>query len=160
MVLMPDGPCAFVTQPALGGPLRYEGHYRDGLRDGLWSVTRAGSGGRCWEITWSMGEWHGLARAWYRNGQLEDEGEYAHGCHTGVWTYWFETGQLAAQGTYETDRKVGDWQYWDKVGRPMQWPDWQRQYGLGDYDFAYDDYTGMPRGENWPHPPRPAASDE
>jgi hypothetical protein len=33
---------------------------------------------------------------------------------------------------------------------------WEREYGLGDCDWAYDDYTGMPRGENWPQPPVPS----
>ena len=155
---IPDGPCTFVTNPPLGGALRWEGQYRDGLRDGLWRVTHAGVGTPCWETTWSLGEWHGPARGWYRNGQQEYQGEHAHGFHTGVWTYWFETGQLAAQGQYEADRKVGDWKYWDKDGRPMRSADWERQYGL-DYDWAYDDYTGTPRGENWPHPPKSNAHD-
>lgn len=129
----------------------YEGVYRDGMRDGLWRVSDAESGEPLWEITWSADEWHGAAKSWYRGGQLHHEGAYAHGQQTGHWTYWFENGQTAAAGHYDQDRKTGKWEYWGKSGRAMSYADWERQYH--EYDWAYDDYTGMPRGENWPTPP-------
>ena len=49
------------------------------------------------------------------------------------------------------DRKVGPWLYCDETGSPMKFQDWEVQYA--HWDWAYDDYTGMPRGENWPAPP-------
>jgi len=149
-VSVPDGPCAFVTNPPLGGALRWEGQYREGLRDGIWRVTGAEDGTPRWETTWSLGEWHGRSTSWYRNGQKTAEGEHVHGCRSGVWTHWFESGQLAARGRYDADRKVGEWQYWNEDGEPTQYADWQRRYD--HWDWAFDDYSGMPRGENWPHP--------
>lgn len=131
--------------------MRYEGDYRDGVRDGVWRVSDAETGEPLWEVTWSAGEWQGHARSWYRNGQLEHEGEHAHGKRAGTWTYWFPTGQIAATGRYDGDRKIGDWQYWSKEGAPMSYGDWEREYH--EYDWAYNDYAGMPRGENWPEPP-------
>ena len=62
-----------------------------------------------------------------------------------------QTGQIAATGRYTEDRKIGKWHYWDKEGAPMTYSNWEREYH--EYDWAYDDYTGMPRGENWPEPP-------
>lgn len=131
--------------------MRYDGDYRDGVRDGIWRVSDAETDDPLWEVTWSAGEWHGPARSWYRNGQLEDQGEYSHSQQAGVWSYWFENGQMAATGRYEHDRKTGDWTYWDVDGTPMAADAWARKYE--DYDWAYDDYTGTPRGENWPQPP-------
>jgi len=149
-VRVADGPCSFVVHP-IGGALRYEGRYENGLRDGLWRVTKAETGAPCWEVTWARGEWHGPSRSWYSNGQLEKEGEHRHGRMAGPWTFWFQTGQTAARGHYEEDQKAGAWEYWDKSGRLVSWEAWEREYET--YDFAFDDYRGTPRGENWPHPP-------
>lgn len=145
-----DGTYSFVVHP-IGGALRYEGAYKGGVRDGLWRVTKAETGVPCWEVTWVRGEWHGPSRSWNRAGQVTEDGEYAHGRLTGLWTFRFETGQLAARGRYESDRKTGSWEYWDKDGHSIDSASWEREYS--DYDFAFDDYSGMPRGENWPHPP-------
>jgi antitoxin component YwqK of YwqJK toxin-antitoxin module len=131
--------------------MRYEGEYRDGVREGLWRVSDAETDAPLWEVTWSAGEWHGPSKNWYRDGHIEHAGEYSHGQHASVWTYWFENGHMAATGRYEQDRKVGDWSYWDADGAPMSYDAWEREYH--DYDWAFDDYTGMPRGENWPEPP-------
>ena len=131
--------------------MRYEGDYRDGVRDGLWRVTDVRTGDPLWEVTWSAGEWHGPARTWYRSGQVEDDGQHSHGERDGVWTFWFESGQVAARGSYAEDKKIGEWKYWAEDGEAMQYDQWERAYH--DYDWAYDDYTGMPRGENWPEPP-------
>jgi hypothetical protein len=156
---IPDGPCDFVTHPSeLFGSLRWQGTYRDGLRDGAWLITLASTGAPRWETTWSRGRWHGPAGGWYRNGQLEYEGTHVEGRWEGLWVYWFETGQLAARGRYAADRKIGAWEYWDENGQPIEWPEWERRY-MADYDFAWDDYTDAPHGENWPHPPGESAED-
>jgi uncharacterized protein len=153
---IPDGPKSFVVTPGQWRAMRYEGSYCDGVRNGVWRVTDAGTGDHLWETTWSAGEWHGPARSWYRSGHLEHDGEYSHGQRTGVWMFWFESGQLGAQGAYEDDRKVGGWQYWGQDGQPMSYERWEREYH--EWDWAYDDYTGFPRGENWPEPPSDSAS--
>jgi len=60
-------------------------------------------------------------------------------------------GRLPLRVGYEHDRKTGDWEYWAEDSKAMPYEEWEREYH--DYDWAYDDYTGMPRGENWPEPP-------
>jgi antitoxin component YwqK of YwqJK toxin-antitoxin module len=137
--------------PARFGPLRYEGNYRGGLRDGLWRVTQADDGTPRWETTWLLGDWHGRSTEWYGVGRKKEEGEHVHGARSGVWSHWFENGQLAAVGRYEEDRKVGEWHYWDEKGDPVEYTEWQARYD--QWDWAFDDYTGTPRGENWPDPP-------
>ena len=157
MPLIPNDSYSFVYHPRSWGPgpewgpMRYQGKYRNGLRDGLWRVTDAEDGSPIWETTWANGEWHGPSTSWYRSGRRRSAGDYEHGCMSGVWTYWFENGQTAATGQYAADRKTGAWQYWDDEGKPMPYAEWEKRYH--DYDWAYDDYAGMPRGENWPEPP-------
>jgi hypothetical protein len=70
---------------------------------------------------------------------------------TGQWSFWFQEGRLAASGAYSGDHKVGTWEYFDRDGSPMNFTDWEREFE--QWDWAYDDYTGTPRGENWPSPP-------
>ena len=151
-VLIADGFYSFVVRPGPFRALRYEGHYRRGLRDGIWRVTDAEDGTPRWETTWTLGEWHGRSTSWYRNGQRIEEGEHVHGCRSGVWTHWFDTGVVAARGRYEADRKMGAWEYWNEDGESARYAEWRERYA--HWDWAFDDYTGTPRGENWPHPPQ------
>jgi antitoxin component YwqK of YwqJK toxin-antitoxin module len=153
-----DGFHSFVVEPhaAVAGlpgfaALRYEGEYRDGRREGLWRVTEEGTGALCWEVTWSGGMWDGPSTSWWPNGNKEKRGDYHEGHNDGRWRFWFETGRLAAEGFYEAGRKVGRWSYWDEGGTAMPYDDWAERYE--HWDWAYDDYTGFPHGENWPDPP-------
>ena len=130
--------------------MRYTGHYKEGLRNGLWKVFH-GDGSLAWEVTWENGEWHGPAVTWWQNGVKRQAGNYAMGRQTGLWSFWFDNGQLAACGDYEDDRKVGEWEYLDIDGSPMSSGEWQKKFE--QFDWAYDDYTGFPRGANWPVPP-------
>jgi antitoxin component YwqK of YwqJK toxin-antitoxin module len=128
MAEISDGWKSCVYQPGPWRPMRYEGEYRNGCRVGLWRVTDADTGAPRWGTTWSAGEWHGPTRSWYPNGQLEHEGEYAHGQLSGRWTFWFETGQVAAEGAYLDDREVGAWQYWNKEGCATAREEWEHDY--------------------------------
>ena len=150
MVPPADGPCTFVTR-AGGGELRWHGAFRHGRHDGLWRVTDEKTGETLWEVTWAGGKWHGPSRSWYPNGRLQQEGHYENGFMTGLWTFWFPSGEIAARGRYERDRKSGVWEYFDEGGAVVEHGTWERDFGF-EYDFAYDDYTGLPRGENWPRP--------
>jgi len=154
MADLADGAYSFVVHP-FGGALRYEGAYAGGMRDGLWRVTKATTGAPCWEVRWVRGDWHGPSRGWYPNGQQMEEGEYVHGRLAGCGASGSGQASWRQGGRYHADRKTGSWECWDKDGRSIDWASWERQYGV--YDFAFDDYTGMPRGENWPHPPTDGA---
>jgi antitoxin component YwqK of YwqJK toxin-antitoxin module len=70
---------------------------------------------------------------------------------TGTWSFWFSNGQLAASGRYQEDRKIGAWSYFDEEGLAMEYGPWEVKFS--HWDWAFDDYSGMPRGENWPLPP-------
>tara|TARA_B100000902_G_scaffold332536_1_gene330535 strand:+ start:92 stop:724 length:633 start_codon:yes stop_codon:yes gene_type:complete len=59
--------------------LRFEGNYENGYREGLW-------------------KW------WYQNGQLMEEGKYAHrngmGNREGLWKEYYKDGTLKSEGEY------------------------------------------------------------
>lgn len=57
----------------------------------------------------------------------------------------------ATLGAYRDDHKVGPWLHFGEDGTPMKYPEWEREFIT--LDWAFDDNTGMPRGENWPMPP-------
>jgi antitoxin component YwqK of YwqJK toxin-antitoxin module len=164
MANVPDGFCSFVVQPGganLAGvpgfePLRYEGEYRDGKREGLWRVSTASTGAPRWQVTWSRGVWDGPASSWWPNGNKKDERHYRDGLEDGGARFWFASGRLAAEGSYKRGCKVGPWSYWDESGTPMDYDAWAERYE--EWDWAYDDYTGFPHGESWPDPPAERSS--
>jgi len=130
--------------------MRYAGRYVNGRREGVWRISNA-DGSDAWENIWRHGAWNGPATTWWPNGVVRDQGQYAAGAVTGRWTFRFQNGQLAATGDYLEDRKVGPWEYFDESGVPMEYEPWEHQFS--EWDWAYDDYSGMHRGANWPIPP-------
>ena len=144
-----DGQYEFEHETAFG-VYYYSGRYLAGLREGLWRVLNP-DGDRAWEITWRSGVWDGPATTWWNSGGITHQGQHVMGERSGTWSFWFEHGQLAATGKYLSDRKIGTWTYYDEDGHEMNYPEWKQEFS--EWDWAYDDYAGFPRGENWPHPP-------
>jgi antitoxin component YwqK of YwqJK toxin-antitoxin module len=60
---------------------------------------------------------HGLFCAFWENGNIKSEGEYAHGAESGLWSDYHENGQLAAQGPYINGKQHGLWRFLDSDGR-------------------------------------------
>jgi len=52
----------------------------------------------------------GPHRAWYEDGQLAEEGEYAFGERAGIWKFWDENGNFDTErsGFYRDDVRVSD----------------------------------------------------
>ena len=75
----------------LGGKTEYEGSYKDGKRDGLWTE-------------------------WFRDGQKWEEGTYKDGKEIEVtrWAYHMN-GQKSFEGTYKDGKEI-DYKAWDKYG--------------------------------------------
>ncbi|SEW26964.1 MORN repeat variant [Chitinophaga sp. YR573] len=83
---------------------------------------------------------------YYKNGQIESQGELLNGIRIGNWTYYYENKTLKAQGYYDDGLKKGPWHYnnkdstyqieWDifynrvlKINVPA---DWVKKEQLGD----------------------------
>lgn len=51
----------------------------------------------------------GKQTAYYRNGNMQYEGQYDFGLKDGVWSYFWPTGRLREQGNFTKDYKDGKW---------------------------------------------------
>ena len=96
------------------------------------------------EIVLKNGQASGLAREWYDNGQVKNEGEYKEGKSHGLWTYWrengqksdeitfkdgiydgrrahwYENGQKGQEGVFKDGKMVGEWHYWSRDGQKRE----------------------------------------
>ena len=99
----------------LGGKTQYEGSYKDGKQDGLY--TEWHENGQKWiEATYKDGEL--IEETWYyENGQKKREVSYKDGKEEGLWTEWHENGQKWIEATYKDGERVGKWTLWYKNGQ-------------------------------------------
>ena len=68
------------------------------------------------------GKREGLHRWWYKNGQLEAEGNFVNANQDGLWRLWFENGQLKAERNYVDGEMEGLGRTWNINGKkPIKW---------------------------------------
>tara|TARA_B100001245_G_C22625114_1_gene308199 strand:+ start:9 stop:590 length:582 start_codon:yes stop_codon:yes gene_type:complete len=108
----------------MGGEKDFEGSYKDGQKDGLWTVWYE-NGQKKSEGTYKNGEADGLVTWWYENGQKKSENNFkadalgngiAHGLSTG----WYENGQKRYEKNYKDGRSIGSANSWHKNGKKME----------------------------------------
>jgi len=63
-------------------------------------------------LTYVNGELEGPTKAWWPNGNLEYEGQYAAGVPVGQWTYYYESGNKEKDGTYADGFECGAWVFY------------------------------------------------
>jgi hypothetical protein len=83
-----NGP--FIVYADGGGKL-IEGHYRDGVQEGEWTM-------------------------WYQNGQRSAVDRYHDGLQEGPHVSWYANGQIAIEGMYHAGKREGRWTRWDPSG--------------------------------------------
>jgi antitoxin component YwqK of YwqJK toxin-antitoxin module len=76
---------------------------------------------------------HGLAKAWYPNGKLEQEGTYQYGQKSGTFTFWHENGQIAATGEYRDNLPEGQWVWWYENGQKSAYGRYQDGLLIGEW---------------------------
>jgi antitoxin component YwqK of YwqJK toxin-antitoxin module len=76
---------------------------------------------------------HGVAKAWYPNGKLEQEGTYQYGKKSGTFTFWHENGQVAATGEYRDDMAEGQWVWWHENGQKSAFGRYQDGLLIGEW---------------------------
>ena len=86
-----------VFKNRMDGEKDFEGSYKDGEKDGLWTD-------------------------WYENGQKKSERNYKYGFDIGSWTSWYENGQKKSEGNYK--REPGEWWRKENSWRDGLWTDW------------------------------------
>ena len=79
-----------VFKNRMGGKKEFEGSYKDGKKDGLWTD-------------------------YYENGQKNYEGTSKNGKREGLWTWWYENGQKMTVRTYKDEELISQ-NCWDKDG--------------------------------------------
>jgi len=110
-----------VFKNRMGGEKDFEGSYKDGKKDGLWTVWYE-NGQKKEEGTYKDGESDGLVTSWYENGQKKYEGNYkqdalGNGIPDGLVTSWYENGQKKYEAKYKDGKKDGLWTVWYENGQ-------------------------------------------
>ena len=88
------------------------------------------------EITYRNGEQEGLGRSWYKNGQLEWEGNYHQGKREGVWRSWYQNGQLELEENYHQGEPEGVWRKWYENGQLV----WEGNYHQGEREGVWHEW--------------------
>ena len=122
------------TKNRLGGTKEFEGSYKDGEKDGLWTEWYE-NGQKEIERTYKDGKEDGLRTWWYENGQKESEWNYKDGKVDGLVTNWYENGQKKYEEIYKDGKEDGlRTQWYDngqksieetlKDGKPISYKKW------------------------------------
>ncbi len=100
------------TQPFTGillkkknGEKIFEGHYKDGKQNGLFSVWYK-SGIKQFEIHYKDGKLNGLYTSWYKNGIKQFEANYIKGMRDGLLTTWQENGLKNVEVEYQQGKRI------------------------------------------------------
>ncbi len=81
----------------------------NGLRQGLWKIRYGTDGaGGMYEGHYVNGMVNGLWRDWYGNGALRSEVYYVNGLRNGSWKYWYQDGTLIWEGYYVNVTQEGE----------------------------------------------------
>lgn len=59
---------------------------------------------------------NGFYKSYYKNGQMESEGNYTDGKQHGSWKYYYENSQLQSEGSFNNDIPTGIWKEYDEDG--------------------------------------------
>jgi len=102
-----------VFKNRMGGKKEFEGSYKDGKKDGLWTDYYKNGQKRSVK-TYKDGRKDGLYNYWHED-VLMYEGTYKEGKENGLWTWWYENGQKMTVRTYKDEELISQ-NCWDKDG--------------------------------------------
>ena len=109
-----------VVQIHMDGGKEFEGLYKDGKRDGLWTFYNRISGQKEWDTTYKDGKKDGLHIGWWENGQKWFEGTYKDGKEDGLWTQWYKNGQKYFEGNFKDGKEDGLKTFWYESGQKKE----------------------------------------
>ncbi len=99
-IMVKDGNGKQIDDWFENGQKKYEGTYKDGKANGLWTYWYKG-GQKKEERTYKDGELDGLYTYWHKNGQKTDERNYKDGKLVGFHKCWDMYGQMNFKGNYK-----------------------------------------------------------
>jgi antitoxin component YwqK of YwqJK toxin-antitoxin module len=97
------------------GHLTYEGDFKDGKPEGLWT-TFFPDGKPRWQGIKKNGFNHGPFKMWYENGRKKLEGTYHEGKKHQSSTAWYPDGTRWQHKFYKHGTPTGTWKTWDEMG--------------------------------------------
>lgn len=110
-----------VWQDNAYGEKRSEGNYKDGQKEGLWTEWDDNVYGQKSEGNYKDGEREGLWTVWEMEGNLKEEGlwtgNYKNGKEEGLWTRWHFNGPKISEGNYKDGSREGLWTFWYENGQ-------------------------------------------
>ena len=118
-----------VYKNRMGGKKEFEGSYKDGEKDGLWTDYHE-NGEKKSKGNHKDGKLDGLWTNWYANGQKSSEITYKNGKQyiirtykdgkrEGFWTWWYANGQKFYEDVYK-DGELIESKKWDRDGNLIE----------------------------------------
>jgi len=118
-----------VFKNRMGGKKEFEGSYKDGKKNGLWTDYHE-NGQKKSEGNHKDGKLDGLWTNWYENGQKSSEITYKNGKQyiirtykdgkrEGFWTWWYANGQKFYEDVYK-DGELIESKKWDRDGNLIE----------------------------------------
>ena len=118
-----------VFKNRMGGKKEFEGSYKDGKKDGLWTDYHE-NGQKKSEGNHKDGKLDGLWTNWYENEQKSSEITYKNGKQyiirtykdgkrEGLWTWWYANGQKFYEDIYK-DGELIESKKWDRDGNLIE----------------------------------------
>jgi hypothetical protein len=87
----------------------------DYVKHGL-AVAWYENGQKAGEMTFVDGKPHGAQLVWYETGKKKAKGEWENGLAVGQWTEWYDNGQTLSQGEMALGQRHGLWKFWNTDG--------------------------------------------
>ena len=118
-----------VFKNRMGGKKEFEGSYKDGKKNGLWTDYHE-NGEKKSKGNHKDGKLDGLWTNWYANGQKSSEITYKNGKQyiirtykdgkrEGFWTWWYANGQKFYEDVYK-DGELIESKKWDRDGNLIE----------------------------------------
>ncbi|NGX58787.1 MAG: hypothetical protein K940chlam3_01695, partial [Chlamydiae bacterium] len=112
------------------GELILEFHMKNGKRHGLYQEKLA-------NLNFDQGDYHGIQKRWYPNGQLQSEENYENGEKHGLCRAWYSNGNLAVEGHFVQGKEDGVHKLWGEEGTFIA----ESSYLNGEYHGRSSEWT-------------------
>lgn len=99
-----------------GGQLFYNGQFKNDHRAGSWTTFFEDGTKKEIENYNDDGEYDGIYKSFYPNGQLEEESSYKKDKHEGYYKAYYANGKMRTEGWFQNDNKGGTWLYYNPLG--------------------------------------------
>ncbi|MBV6645632.1 MAG: toxin-antitoxin system YwqK family antitoxin [Cyclobacteriaceae bacterium] len=115
-VQVENGVGRYVTYQEGRKEILTEGSFKEGLKDGVWTVYFDNTDLKAQEANYLGGQMHGESAGYYNNGVVSVQGSFDNGKQEGEWNWYYETGQIQCTANFENGLKSGAQFFWSESG--------------------------------------------